>query len=246
MQQLLHRFLLDKARDPGGPVLQELERQGLQTEPLLITADGLLINGNRRLAAMRQLLAQDPARFASFAEITAAVLPADAGSVDLDAIEAALQMAPETKLAYGWINRRLKLRRQRDDLKLPLQTILDAYRMPGPIQLDREIEELALAEDYLADYCDAPGLYSLVGQAEALFVGLRERLAALPDELRPLWRLAGFAMINGRPVGGRADGALLPLRRARARAPARPGPAPVRRGAGAWPRPGTGRTPSPP
>jgi hypothetical protein len=198
VQRLLHGLLVAKASDPKGPILQELERIGQQAEPLLITSDGVLINGNRRLAAMRQLLARDPEGFAAFSDVSAAVLPPDATAGDLEAVEAALQMAPETKLAYGWASRRLKMRRQRDELGLSVGAICEASRLKGPAQLERELEELALAERYLEDYCREPGRYSLVEDAEALFVGLRERLSLLPAELRAVWRAAGFAMIGGR------------------------------------------------
>ncbi len=206
VQALLHGFLAAKAADPRGPILQELRRQARQTEPLLITADGVLVNGNRRLAAMRQLLAEDGERYRNFALVSAAVLPADARPADVESVEAALQLAPETKLAYGWINRRLKLRRQIDTLGLPREAIADAYRLTDPAQLDRELAELALAEDYLAGYLGEPGAYSLIADAEILFAGLSRRLALLPEELRPTWRLAGFCMISGRKaVAGPMD-----------------------------------------
>lgn len=206
VQALLHGFLAAKAADPRGPILQELRRLAQQTEPLLITAEGVLVNGNRRLAAMRELLGQDPQRFAGFAKVSAAVLPADAMASDVEQVEAALQLAPETKLAYGWINRRLKLRRQMVDLGLPREAIADAYRLGDPGQLDRELAELALAEDYLDSYAGQPGGYSLIADAEALFAGLTRRLPLLPDEIRGAWRLAGFAMIAGRPaVSGPMD-----------------------------------------
>ena len=198
VQQLLHSLLVAEAGDPRGPILHELERQRLQTEPLLITAEGVVVNGNRRLAAMRELLHRDPDRYSEFAEVSAAMLPAEAGAADLEFVEAALQMAPETKLAYGWIGRRLKMRRQRDELKLPLESMCESYRLEDATDIDREIQELALAEDYLDNYRGEPGHYSLVDDAEALFVGLRERLSLLPEPLRRLWRLAGFAMIDGR------------------------------------------------
>lgn len=197
-QQQLHALLIAKARDPLGPIFQELERQGQQTEPLLVTAEGVVVNGNRRLAAMRELRHRDPGRYEAFAALQVAVLPAEVEPADLEFIEAALQMAPETKLAYGWINRRLKLRRQRDELGLPVEAICEAYRLEGAEQLDREVAELALAEDYLENFREAPGQYDLVGDAEALFVGLREQLAALPKALRGHWRLAGFTLIDGR------------------------------------------------
>jgi hypothetical protein len=198
IQQLLHNLLVAQAGDPRGPILHELERQQLQTEPLLITAEGVVVNGNRRLAAMRELLHCNPERYAAFATVSAAMLPAEAGAADLEFVEAALQMAPETKLAYGWIGRRLKMRRQRDELKLPLASICESYRIEDAADIDREIQDLALAEDYLDSYRGEPAHYSLINDAEALFVGLRQRLSLLPEALRRLWRLAGFAMIDGR------------------------------------------------
>jgi hypothetical protein len=198
VQQLLHGLLVAEASDPRGPILVELERQQLQTKPLLITIEGVVVNGNRRLAAMRELLHCDRERYAGFAEISVAMLPADAVPADLEFVEATLQMAPETKLAYGWVGRRLKMRRQRDELKLPRDMMCESYRLEEAADIDREVEELALAEDYLEAYRGAPGHYALVEDAEALFVALRQRLLVLPRDLRRLWRLAGFAMIDGR------------------------------------------------
>jgi hypothetical protein len=195
VQALLHGFLAAKSADPKGPIQQELRRLAQQTEPLLVTAEGVLVNGNRRLAAMRALLAEDPGRYAGFAEVAAAVLPPDAGTADVEEVEAALQLTPETKLAYGWINRRLKLRRQS---QASAEAAVQAFRLEGREQLDRELRELELAEDYLDDYLGHPGRYSLAADAEILFSGLAERLRRLPAELRGPWRRAGFAMIAGR------------------------------------------------
>jgi hypothetical protein len=200
VQSLLHGLLVAKSKDPKGPIYQELERLAQQTEPLLVQFDGVIVNGNRRLAAMRQLLAQDEHRYTGFADILVAVLPSDTGTAEVEYVEAALQMAPETKLGYGWIDRRLKLRKQRDELHLPVEQIRAAYRIADPAQIDRELAELALAEQYLAEYCSDPGRYSLVADAEVLFVGLRAQLARLDEAQRRFWCLAGFAMIHGRPT----------------------------------------------
>ena len=198
VQRLLHGFLAEKAASAEGPILQELAEAGQQVEPLLITADGVLINGNRRLAAMRTLLARDPERYAGFSAISAAVLPADITHSEIEAAEAALQMAPETKLAYGWINRRLKLRRQRHELGLSDAEIQRAYRLKEPGQIEVELSELALAEAYLDLFPKAPGRYSLVADAELLFVGLQAQLHRMAPSVAELWTLAGMAMIHGR------------------------------------------------
>ena len=198
VQRLLHSFLAEKAAAAEGPILQELAESGQQIEPLLITSDGVLINGNRRLAAMRTLLARDPERYAGFSAISAAVLPGDVTAAEIEAAEAALQMAPETKLAYGWINRRLKLRRQRQDLGLSDAEIQRAYRLGDPGQIEVELSELALAEAYLDLFEKAPGRYSLVADAELLFVGLQAQLHRMAPSVAELWTLAGMAMIHGR------------------------------------------------
>ena len=198
VQEELHNLLLKLSKDPQGPIYQELEFQGMQTEVLLITSDGVVVNGNRRLAAMRDLLLRDPEKYSRFSTVRAGVLPADAQVQDIEYVEAALQLAPETKLAYSWINRRLKLRRQRDELKLPMDKILESYRLQGTQDLDRELQELALAEAYLADYCLQPGEYALVQDTEELFTGLNSTLQDPTIPYADLWRLAGFAMIFAR------------------------------------------------
>lgn len=198
VQERLHSLLLEMAKSPQGPIYQELRRQAQQTEPLLITADGIVVNGNRRLAAMRALAAENPDRFNKFEQVRAAVLPADAHPEDIEYVEAALQLAPETKLAYSWINRRLKLRRQRFELGLPVPRILESYRLESEADLDRELAELAMAEDYLENTLGRPGHYALIEDTEKLFAGLHANLCQLPENDRHLWRLAGFAMIFAR------------------------------------------------
>jgi len=197
-QELLHELLLEKARAPAGPILQELERLAVQTEPLLVDAAGVVVNGNRRLAAMRWLLAVDPQRYTRFQTPLVAVLPAEVERADLEFIEAALQMAPETKLAYGWLDRRLKIREQRELLGLAEAWIQEAYRMQKPEQLQRELAELQLAERYLEEVCRTPLRYSAIADAEPLFTGLTAQLAALPRRLARPWRALGLLLIHQR------------------------------------------------
>jgi hypothetical protein len=197
-QELLHELLVEKARDPEGPILQELERLAVQTEPLLVDAEGVVVNGNRRLAAMRWLLAVDRQRYGRFERPMAAVLPPEVERADLEFIEAALQMAPETKLAYGWIDRRLKLREQSQQLGLADEWIQEAYRMEDPGQLQRELAELDLAEAYLAEVSGTPRRYSSIADAEPLFCGLAGQLAALPRRLARPWRALGLLLIEQR------------------------------------------------
>ncbi len=199
VQAALQQLLEPLAQDPRGSIYGELAHQAQQTEPLLITHDGIVVNGNRRLAAMRALYAQDRDRYAAFGRVRATVMPEEATAEDAEYVESALQLAPETKLAYTWINRRLKLRRQRKVLKLPVERILESYRLPDKKSLERELAEIDLAEAYLRDYLGKAEEYPRIEDAETHFVALNAQLVAIKSpELSALWRLAGFAMIHSR------------------------------------------------
>lgn len=87
-----------------------LEEEKRQTETLLLTASGLVLNGNRRLAAMRELLKKIP----SFANIRAAILPSWLREPDLLEIEARLQVAPDVRLPYDWTDEALLILSMRE------------------------------------------------------------------------------------------------------------------------------------
>ena len=142
----LHRLLVAKAKDPHGPIFAELERLGQQTEPL---SRPLRRNGDQRQSAPRgnaQLAKRIVTECVTFSEVAVAVLSPDTEPQEIEYVEAALQMAPETKLQYGWLDRRLKLRKQREVLRLPVEHVMAAYRIENPADIAREIAELALAE----------------------------------------------------------------------------------------------------
>ena len=197
-QALLHELLVEKARDARGPILRELRRLGVQTEPLLIDSSGVVVNGNRRLSAMRQLLSEDPEKFQRFHQPLVAVLPKHVSRSDVEYIETALQLAPETKLAYGWIDRRLKLWRQINELELDPDWVQEAYQLESRQQLDQELAELKLVDQYLDDICRTPFQYSVVANCERLFQRLQKQLSRLPNEQMKAWRSIGLLLIKER------------------------------------------------
>ena len=76
-----------------------------QQQPAVVTAEGVLINGNRRTAALRSLFNDDdhqPSR-----HITCLVLPADANLSEMVDLETELQIAREFKEDYTWVNEAL-------------------------------------------------------------------------------------------------------------------------------------------
>ena len=106
VQQIQHEILARLAAKGKAasvtPVIDVLQREK-QRETLLVTRGGVVVNGNRRLAAMRELWIADKLEFDSFGYIDCKVLPADTTPSDILEIEAALQAKPETRLDYDWI-----------------------------------------------------------------------------------------------------------------------------------------------
>ncbi|ETK34540.1 hypothetical protein [Microbispora sp. ATCC PTA-5024] len=79
----------------------DLEERG-QQEPAILTAEGVLINGNRRCAAMRSLYEED--HNLRFQYVKCLVLPKDATVEELIYLEAELQVARDFKQDYSWVN----------------------------------------------------------------------------------------------------------------------------------------------
>lgn len=208
-QAILHGFLSVLSERSEGPIKDALARAGQQIEPLLVTVEGVVVNGNRRLAAMRDLLAKGAKAFAAFKTCEIAILPEDATRADIEFIEAELQLAPETKLAYGWIDRRLKLRHQRDALGLPSADIVKHYHLHSAESIDTELGELELAEDYLRDFLKTPHDYGRVDWAEEPFALLRKRLERFRNrDIARIIKLIGFHLIKA----AAADESLRPIK----------------------------------
>ena len=76
-----------------------------QQQPAVVTAEGVLINGNRRTAALRKLFGDEdhqPSRY-----VSCLVLPADANMREIVDLETELQIAREFKEEYTWVNEAL-------------------------------------------------------------------------------------------------------------------------------------------
>ena len=72
-----------------------------QTEPLICSNDGIVVNGNRRLCAWRELYYGNRTRYAHFQTVRAAVLP-DSDPQGMYDLEVSLQIHSDMKAEYVW------------------------------------------------------------------------------------------------------------------------------------------------
>ena len=101
-QTLQYRILADQ--EGFEDLKADLRKRG-QQQPAVVTAEGVLINGNRRTAALRSLISDEdhqPSRY-----VSCLVLPADANMREIVDLETELQIAREFKEDYTWVNEAL-------------------------------------------------------------------------------------------------------------------------------------------
>ncbi|MFC9268043.1 transcriptional regulator [Streptomyces zhihengii] len=107
-QDYLHFLLMALPADPNKPdpdfeKLMESLRDFKQNEPGLITHEGVLVNGNTRRAALKEL---------GVTHMRVGVLPESCTWDDINAVELSLQLRPDRRRDYSYINRLLAIEEQ--------------------------------------------------------------------------------------------------------------------------------------
>lgn len=200
--QLLYRLALKGKADSIVPVAAVLEVEG-QREPLLITAGGVVVNGNRRLAALRELYAQG-SKFSHFSHIDVLVLPQDATAEEIVDVEANLQAVPETKLDYDWIGEAQLINRL-VGLGRTHKEVADQLRRKEK-DIKYAIQTLAEADLYLKEAPGSEGSYSEIREdAEQLFGDLPKLLDGKSEQMKEASRVIAWTLYQNK---GRLEGRL--------------------------------------
>jgi hypothetical protein len=178
VQQAQHSILSRYAKSGKGegvvPIWDELANKAEQTDYLLITTNGVVINGNRRLCAMRELY--NSGNYDQFGYTKCMVLPDTATEDEILEVEVKLQMALETKLPYSWINTARACREFRDKGRGSKQ--IESLMNMDEKAIDREIAKLEYAELYLAEWLQKPNDYDQLNKTEQAFTQVATRNAS--------------------------------------------------------------------
>lgn len=200
VQGVQHKILFDFAQMGKGenifPIYEELAQKGVQTDPILITAQGVVVNGNRRLAAMRELSLNGD-NMEVFEHINCMVLPASANEEDMLEIEFKLQMARETKLPYTWTNEARICKHLRDN-NMPVKRIAD-MRDEDIKSVETLIQMYEMAERYLREWVDQPGNFHVLDKTRQAFSQMvTRRNQKRPREQKEVADAFGFFVIENR------------------------------------------------
>lgn len=200
-QQVQHALLLALAKQAN--LLPHFrDPASRQVDPILLDEMGFVVNGNRRLATWRFLLAEDPKKFGHFSHIDVVVLP-HCDEREIDRLEAALQIEPDIKADYSWDAQANMMLQKRKRDGFSDKDLADLYRMK-----ESEVRELIDMRNYADEYLRARGKehhWSLVTDNEFAFRKLvtnRPKLTGAGEQ--ELFKQAAFVLIdNPEEVGGR-------------------------------------------
>lgn len=126
LQAIISNFLSNKDKEKNSELKANLKKDG-QLEPAIITADGLLINGNRRKWALEALYKEEPSEDYKYLKVV--VLPGTDNSSerptvrDIALLENRLQFQKMGKSEYTAMDKALKLL-QNEKQGIPLEEML--------------------------------------------------------------------------------------------------------------------------
>ncbi|MDB5991259.1 MAG: ParB/RepB/Spo0J family partition protein [Herbaspirillum sp.] len=167
----------------------DIKKRG-QQEPAVITAEGVLINGNRRTAALRSLYEGETHLAARYVQCL--VLPEDATSVEIIDLETELQIAKDFKEGYSWINEALlieelfasegrdferlgrKMHRSSSDVRSmyeKIQQVNQLVELSGGTRFHLDFQEHESAFDELTTYIKSKSHEVIASVRAAYFLG---------------------------------------------------------------------------
>jgi hypothetical protein len=175
----------------------DLKRIG-QTDPGIITHDGFVINGNRRMAVLQQLHKEDASGKHEYLDVQ--ILPKGVSEKDLWRIEAGLQLSRDKRLDYGPVNDLLKIREGLNSGLKAQEIAATLYGVKNADEVSEKDQRLSLIDNYL-EYIAEPEEYTKVNRSVEHFINLQDLLKHLekqgvkPTE-RHKWLLVAFEMIR--------------------------------------------------
>lgn len=201
-QKVQHEILKNMIHEKG---LFNFFKNKEQDSAIILSHDGFVINGNRRLCAWREHYDSDRTKYKKFSHVDVIILP-PADPRDIDELEARLQEHQDIKADYSWIARALMWRKRRDEHHYTDDDLVVIYeKKKGEI---RELfDMLSYAESYLEDR-DKKGQYTSLDKDEYAFRQLVKRRGKVKSEAeKEVFERVAYCLIDepgeDEAVGGR-------------------------------------------
>lgn len=204
-QKAQHSILQKLAEDEG--LYKEFSGGTEQTEPIIVTSTGVVVNGNRRLCVWRTLFTKAPSEYKHFEYIEVAVLPEDCDELEIRALEKRLQIQKTHRAEYKWHTRAAMMKEEREDGAKDLD-IARSYGLSSKKEVDITISALEYAEVYLQKI-GKRDQWSLVDGDEFAFTTMvKERQKITDQGKKELFETVCFKLIETKDYQGRLYSAI--------------------------------------
>lgn len=199
-QRAQHEILRRLAADED--LLKEFQSGTQQTEPVIVTSTGVVVNGNRRLCVWRTLYENDPEKFKYFEFIEVAVLPEDCDEAEIKALEKRLQIQKTHRAEYKWHSKAAMMKEERE-AGVPPEQLAKTYNVSSKKDADVLIGALEYADIYL-EKIGKLDQWSLVDEDEFAFKAMVEERKKISDQgKKELFEAVCFRLIEAKDYHGR-------------------------------------------
>lgn len=204
-QKAQHVILQKLAEDED--LYKEFSGGTQQTEPIIVTNTGVVVNGNRRLCVWRTLFAKDPSEYKHFEYIEVAVLPEGCDEAEIRALEKRLQIQKTHRAEYKWHTRAAMMKEEREDGATDAD-LAKSYGLSSKKDVDIIISALEYAELYLQKI-GKRDQWSLVDGDEFAFTTMvKERQKITEQGKKELFETVCFKLIETKDYQGRLYSAI--------------------------------------
>lgn len=172
---IIRDMLLDLEPDKTDALRKDLHQKE-QMEPGVITHDGVVINGNRRIAVLELLHEEEPTGKWRFLE--AVRLPSAISEQDLWRIEAGLQLSKDKVAEYHPVNELLKIKEGIDRGLSPEEVAAAMYAWKAD-EIKDALDRLKLIDSFL-DFFGQSGNYGVIKKfgLHEYFIDIQKRIIA--------------------------------------------------------------------
>ena len=185
-KKLIEKFLWESKPEANKKTKERLLKEHQQRHGI-VTADGIIIDGNRRASLLNNIMADENIPYSEKAHckfFIAIILPEDADKKEILALETTYQMGEDAKVDYNPIEKYLKAK----DLKDAGFTDDDIADMmdckPGDVRT--MLSALQLMDDYLDEY-GYSGMYTQLDKNEDSFLKLDSALKKYRAGVPSMW-----------------------------------------------------------
>lgn len=189
--EILSRMLDESGKD----IIQDLKSRG-QEDPAIITYDGFIINGNRRISAMKKMGNK-------YADCV--ILSENASRGDLYDIEQELQLSQDFKQEYHWINELMSIDYGLRELNTSVEVMAKRLRIDQKDVIIRRDRKFLI--DKFLEWKNMPNRYDygMLDDTEQAFTDLEKflRNTKFNSLQKQEVQLAVFNLIEKRPDEGR-------------------------------------------